>query len=178
MTLLLGAHDGSDALRGSVRRTLEAVPGGRGRVVVTTLDAHLRRTALAPERIAMVLVGASAVTALTLGILGLYGAMTEAVRQRRREIALRIALGAPGWRVIRQVVAEGLRLASAGIVVGSAASLAALHWLARVAPTAEVSTARLWIAAPIAMIGAVAIASIVPARQALTSDPLTMLRDR
>jgi ABC-type lipoprotein release transport system permease subunit len=178
MTLLLGARDGSSAVLGSVRRALEAVPGGKGRLTVTTLDAHLRRTALAAERIAMVLVGASAATALTLGILGLYAAMAEAVRQRRREIALRIALGAPGWRVIRQVVVEGLELAAAGIAAGTLGSLLAVRWLGRIAPSAEVLSVWVWTVAPLVMIGAVAVASVVPARRALTSDPLTIMRDR
>jgi hypothetical protein len=177
MTLLLGARDGSDAVLGSVRRALEAVPGGRG-VRLTTLDAHLSRTALAPERIASVLVGASAATALTLGILGLYAAMAEAVRQRRREIALRIALGAPGWRVIRQVVVEGLQLAAVGIAAGTLGSLLAIRWLGRIAPGAEALSVWVWAAAPLVMIGAVAVASVVPARRALTSDPLTIMRDR
>src|SRR4029450_10998232 len=152
MTLLFGAAAGSGARLGSVRRALEAVPGGRG-VRLTTLDAHLSRTALAPERIASVLVGASAATALTLGILGLYAAMAEAVRQRRREIALRLALGAPGWRVIRQVVIEGLQLAAAGIVAGTLGSLVVVRWLGRIAPGAELLGVWLWTAAPLVMIG-------------------------
>ena len=115
-----------------MRRRLDDVPGGR-RPVVTTLDAHLSRTALASERIATMLVGASAATALTLGVLGMYGAMADAARQRRREIALRIALGAQGWRVIRQVLAEGLRLAGAGTVAGMLGSILVARWLARIA---------------------------------------------
>jgi predicted permease len=177
MTLLLGARDGSDRVLGSVRRALEAVPGGTG-VRLTTLDAHLSRTALASERIASVLVAASAATALTLGVLGLYAAMAEAVRQRRREIALRIALGAPGWRVIRQVVVEGLQLAAVGIVAGTLGSLVAVRWLGRIAPGADMLSVWVWAAAPAVMLGAVAVASVIPARRALTSDPLTIMRNR
>jgi predicted permease len=177
MTLLLGSRDGSDRVLGSVRRALEAVAGGTG-VRLTTLDAHLSRTALASERIASVLVTASAATALTLGILGLYAAMAEGVRQRRREIALRIALGAPGWRVIRQVVVEGLQLAAVGITAGTLGSLVAIRWLGRIAPSAEVLSVWVWAAAPLVMIGAVAVASVIPARRALTSDPLSIMRDR
>jgi ABC-type antimicrobial peptide transport system permease subunit len=53
-----------------------------------------------------------------LGVLGLYGAMTDSVRRRRREFAVRVALGAPAWDVIRRVRAEGARLARAGAVAG------------------------------------------------------------
>jgi hypothetical protein len=177
MTLMLGAREPTDVTLGLVRRALEAVPGGSGRVTVTTLDAQLSRTALAPERIASVLVGASAAMALTLGVLGLYGAMMEAARQRRREIALRIALGAPGWRVIRQVVLEGARLAVAGIVAGTLGSVLVARWMARITSTAGIVTVWVWLAAPLIVMVAVVVASVIPARRALTADPLTIMRN-
>jgi putative ABC transport system permease protein len=178
MTLILGAREPNDAMLASVRRAIEAVPGARpGDAVVTTLDAHLSRTALAPERIAAVLVGASAATALTLGVLGLYGAMTDAARQRRREIAVRIALGAQGWRVIRQVLAEGVRLAAAGTVAGLIGARLVARWLAGITPSAGAPTVWVWLAAPLVLVVAVAIASVLPARRALMVDPLTIMRD-
>lgn len=101
MTLILAAREVSDAVLADLHRRLEAVPGrGPAPVVVRTLDSHLSKTSLAPSRIATTLVGASAATALALGVLGLYGAMTDSVRRRRREIAVRIALGAPALDVI------------------------------------------------------------------------------
>jgi ABC-type antimicrobial peptide transport system permease subunit len=178
MTLILGAREENDAVLASVRHGLDVVPGGTpGGVVVTTLDAHLGRTALAPERIATTLVGASAATALALGVLGLYGVMTDAVRQRRREIAVRVALGAQGWRVIRQLLVEGVRLAGAGTVAGMLGSLLVTRWLARITPVAGSLTVWVWLAAPLVLVGAVAIASVLPARRALMVDPLTIMRD-
>jgi predicted permease len=178
MTLILGAAQSSDATVATVRRKLDAVPGrGPAPVVVRTLDAHLSRTALAPLRIATSLVGASAATALTLGVLGLYGAMADAARQRRREIALRMALGAQRWRVIRQVLAEGARLAVAGGVAGMLGSLLVAKSLAQIVPNAETPSVLVWLAVPLLLIAAVAIASVVPARQALKADPLTIMSD-
>jgi putative ABC transport system permease protein len=175
MTLILSARTADDATVASVRRRLEGLPGGSS--VVTTLDAHLSRTALASDRIATVLVGASAATALTLGMLGLYGAMTDAARQRRRETAVRIALGARGWRVIHPVLAEGLRLAGAGAVAGMLGSILVARWLARFTPSAGQSPVWVWLAAPLVLIVAVAMASALPARRALRVDPLTIMRD-
>ena len=178
MTLLLRTRDATDTMLTALHRRLDAVPGrGPAPVVVKTLEAHLSRTSLAPLRIATVLVGTSAATALALGVLGLYGAMTDAARQRRRDIAVRLALGAQGWRVIRQVLADGLRLAGAGTVAGMLGSLLVARLLARITPSAGSLSVWVWLAAPLMLIGAVAIASVLPARRALRVDPLTITRE-
>ena len=177
MTLLLNARTNDDRTLTAVRRALDLVPGGRSGSVVTTLEAHLSRTALAADRIATILVGAAAATALTLGILGLYGAMSDAARRRRREIAVRLALGAQSWRVIRQVLAEGIKLASVGAVAGLAGSLLVARWLSRVTPIAGGAPLWAWLAAPLVLMVSVAIASVLPARRAASVDPLTIMRD-
>jgi ABC-type antimicrobial peptide transport system permease subunit len=175
MTMVIGSREGGDALVTRVRRALEAAPFGEV-LQTTTLDAHLSRTALAPERIATVLVGVSAITALAIGILGMYGAMSDAVRNRRREIALRIALGAPGSRIVRQVVAEGVRLATAGAIAGMAGSITIAGWLGRIAPDASAPAIWIWLAAPAALAAVVLVASVIPVGRALAVDPLTIMR--
>jgi len=178
MTLVLGVPDASREVIGALRRRIAAVPGGAGSVVVTTLDAQLARTALVTERIAMVLVGVFTTTALMLGVLGLYGAMTDAARRRRRDMALCLALGAQGWRLTRQLVVEGLRLAAAGAAVGMLVAVVLSRWLARLTPTDGALTPWVWIAAPLVLTAAVMIASVLPVRRALKVDPLTIMRDR
>jgi ABC-type antimicrobial peptide transport system permease subunit len=132
---------------------------------------------MAPERIAIVLVGASASVALVLGMLGLYGAMADAARQRRREFGVRIALGSQGWRLVRQVVAEGARLAAGGLVAGLLLSRLAGRWLTPISTTASAPALWVWLAAPLALLGAVLIASVLPARLALGTNPLSVMRD-
>lgn len=177
MTLILGARDANDALMGQVRRRLEMVPGGAALPVVRTLDAHLRLTALAPLRIATVLIGALAVIALALGVIGVHGALADAARQQRREIGVRIALGAQAWRVIRQVMGQGGRLAAAGALAGMAGSFLVLHLLARIVPSGGVPPAWAWVVGPLVLIGAVAAASVWPAWRASRVDPLTIARE-
>jgi predicted permease len=176
MTLILSGRTDEDTLTGLHHR-LEAVPGAFTPPAVKTLEMHLRRTALAPLRLATVLVGAFAATALALGVLGLYGALADAARQRRREIAVRIVLGAPGWRVIRQVMGEGGRLAGAGAVAGMIGSIVAARQLTGVVPAAPSVSVWVWVAAPLVLLGAAAMASVLPACRALTVDPLTIARD-
>jgi hypothetical protein len=177
MTLLLSAHDAGPDTQVAVRRRLEGVTGAAAPPSVTTLDAQLARTALAFERIATVLVGASAATALALAVLGLFGAMAEAARQRRREFAVRLALGAPRWRIVRQVLVEGARLAGTGLAAGMLGSILVARWMARITPGAEATSVWVWLAPPIVLAGAVVMASVLPARRASSVDPLTALRN-
>jgi putative ABC transport system permease protein len=175
MTMMVGSREVDDDQLQLLRRRLTAVQGGMVRRVVS-LEQHLSVTALAPERIAATLVGVSALMALVLGVLGMYSAMADSMRQRRREVALRIALGARGWRLIRQVLVEGFTMAVAGAFGGVIASVAVARWLELTPPTLRPG---LWVfvIAPLALTAAVLFASVVPMRRALAVDPLTIMRD-
>lgn len=177
MTMIMETDGvGSAALR-ELHRRIALIPGGKEKSIkVMTLDRHMSRTALAPERITTVLVGASAMIALALGMLGLYGVMSDAARRRQREFALRIALGAQGGHVMRQVMNEGARLVAIGTIAGLAASAVIAQWIAQVSPTTEGSSPVIWIMAPIALAAAVGLASVLPARKAIASDPLMIMR--
>jgi predicted permease len=176
MTLVLGAQNADDRMVEAVRRAVNGVPGNGALPSVKTLEAHLNRTALAPLRIAAALVGAFAATALALGILGLYGALSDAIRQRRPEIAMRIALGAPAWRLVRQVSGEGARFAAAGAVAGLLGSILVSRSLTRITLVDTPPAIGVWMAAPLVLLGAAAIASILPALRAVRIDPLTIMR--
>jgi putative ABC transport system permease protein len=118
------------------------------------------------------------VTALALGALGIAGALVEFTRQRRREIALRIALGAQRWRVMAQVVREGLRLAGLGVIAAALGSVPVARWLARITPEAGSAPVWVWLAAPLVLALAVTIASVLPVGRALAVNPLTVMRDQ
>jgi ABC-type lipoprotein release transport system permease subunit len=178
MTLIVGAQEVNGPMLTDLRRRIESVPGrGPAPLVVKTLETQLGETALAPLRIAGVIVGASATTALVLSVLGLFGALSDAARQRRRELAVRIALGAQRWRVICQVLREGAQLAGAGTLAGILGSLLLSKWLAPITLGNGSLPLWVWLAAPILLAGAVAIASVLPARRALMVHPLTIMRD-
>ena len=178
MTLIVGAREANGTMLTDLRRTIERIPGhGPAPLVVKTLEAHLAQTALAPLRIATMIIGASATTALILSVLGLFGALSDAARQRRRELAVRIALGAQRWRVIWQVLIEGGRLACAGVLAGMLGSLLLSRWLARITVGNRSPALWVWLAAPLVLAGAVVIASVLPARRASIVNPLTIMRD-
>ena len=78
---------------------------------------------LAPRRFAVRILGFFAAAALLLASLGLYGVLSYAITMRRREIGIRIALGAKRTAVLRLVVGQGLRLAGTGVALGIAAAI-------------------------------------------------------
>jgi len=178
MTLIARARQVKDAVLLDLRRRIESVPGhGPAPVAIQTLAAHLSHTALAPLRIATVIIGASATTALMLSILGLFGTLNDAARQRRRELSIRVALGAQRWHVVYQVLREGGRLAATGALLGTLGSLALSRLLAPLIPGNRLPALWVWLAAPLVLALAVVIASVLPARRAVMANPVTIMRE-
>ena len=136
----------------------------------------LVRASLAERRFYASLLGAFAVLALALAAIGIYGVIAYSVQQRRRELGIRIALGASAALVVRLVVRQGMTLA----LIGSAFGLAGAGVLTRVlrgqlfnvTPTDPVT----FVAVPAALVVVALIACVVPARRAVSVDPATAIR--
>lgn len=178
MSMIIALREVNGPTLTDLRRRLEAVPGrGPSPILVRTFEMYLNQTSLAPLRIAIVLLGASATTALLLSVLGLFSALSDVARQRRRELAIRIALGASRWRVIRQVLGEGVRLACAGILAGMLVCIALSRWMKGITPGSGSPALWVWVAAPLALAAVVSVASVLPARRALMTNPLTIMHE-
>ena len=177
MAVIAQTSHASPEMVAEIGRRLRSVPGGASVPVAMTLEERLARTSLGPERIAMVLIGAAAVISLGLGLLGAYGVMADSVRQKKREIALQLALGAPGWRIVAGVFRDGARSAAAGSAAGLAVAAALTAGAARGSGAAAVPAAWMWLACPVVLLAVVALASVLPARWALAVDPLTLTRE-
>jgi hypothetical protein len=178
ISMILRVREINSRLLNRLRRALEAVPGrGRGPVLVRTLETYLIQTSLAPLHIAMVLLGVSATMAFLLTVMGLLGALNDLARQRRRELAIRIALGAQRWRVIAHVLGEAVRLAGGGTVAAMLAWLALSRWMSGITGDRGAPALWVWMAAPIALAAVVAVAGLLPARRALMIDPVVIMRE-
>ena len=127
--------------------------------------------------IATALVAACAALALALGVVGVYGVMADAVRARQREIALRLALGAPASHIVYGVFRDGLRLSAAGAAIGMAAAWALLRLLLHADDGFAQPAAWIWAACPAVLLVMLVIATIAPARWALAVNPLSIARD-
>jgi putative ABC transport system permease protein len=133
---------------------------------------QLMGNAIARQRLAMTLMVSFAVLALALAGVGVYGVMSYAVEQRRREIGVRLALGAQTSDVLRLVVKQGMTLAGAGIAIGVAAALA----LAKLMTGFSSLLYGVKATDPVTFTLISLLAVLIPARRATKVDPMIAIR--
>ena len=131
---------------------------------------------LAPTRFVLTLLTVFSGIALVLAATGLYGVLAFTVRQRTKEIGIRMAFGAMSANVVRDVMKRGLTIAGVGTLIGLGGALALggflEHHLFGVTSTDPISL----LATVIVVLVVAALASYVPARRAVSVDPLIALR--
>jgi predicted permease len=141
------------------------------RTLKDVYDKSMARTSFA-----LVMLAIAGAMALLLGVVGIYGVIAYAVSQRRREIGIRIALGAPAAGLQRMFVRHGLLLA----IIGAALGLAAAAGLTRLVESLLFGVKALdpatYAAVAVLLIAAAALASYLPARRATAVDPMEALR--
>jgi len=137
---------------------------------------ELHAEALAQPRLLATLLGAFAVSALFLSLLGIYGVVAYAVGHRTTEIGVRLALGATPRQVVGLVVGDGVKLGLTGLVLGVAGGLAVTATLGTllygVAPHDPVT----YVVAAVVIFGTAALGSWLPARRASRIPPTEALR--
>jgi ABC-type antimicrobial peptide transport system permease subunit len=131
---------------------------------------------LARPRFNAFLLSGFGISALLLSSVGLYAVMAAYVRQRDREIALRLALGATAARIRRLVLAETLRLAGLGAAIGLAGAAAATRFLRSMLFEVDPLDPPAVLGAAALLVVAAAIASYVPVRRATRVDAVALLR--
>jgi ABC-type antimicrobial peptide transport system permease subunit len=163
-------------LSGTIERLVREVDAAVPIVRLRDMDSVFAESIRRPRLLAQLL-GAFAGLALLLAAIGTYGVLSYMVTERRREIGIRIALGAARSQVLTQIMKQGLQVTAMGVTIGLAGALALNRLIASllfgVQPT-DTAT----IAFVIAAIMAVAVvASWLPAWRASRLDPNVALRD-
>jgi predicted permease len=171
--ILRGALDPS-AISVQARAQIQAIDPELPVFQAETLNEVLS-TSLSVRRFSMEMVAFFAATALLLAGLGIYGTISYLVNEQRREIAIRLALGAQRGDILNMVLSRGLGLAVAGAAIGLAGALVVSHLMSGllfgVAPTDLLTFAGVTL-----VLTAVALAaSYIPALRAMRLDPNTML---
>jgi putative ABC transport system permease protein len=171
------AHTAGDPTRiaDTVRRAMVPVDRDVAVFRTVTLAEHLQE-ALAANRLTVALVTTCGVMALSLALVGLYGVVSYTVVRRRREIGVRMALGATPWQVLRLLLAENGGVVVTGLVAGAIVALASTRLLGSMLYGVSATDVQTYGLVTLT-VGVVAVlASVLPARRALRVDPVAALR--
>ncbi|MES1242619.1 MAG: ABC transporter permease, partial [Acidobacteriota bacterium] len=177
LSLVIRTDAGEGETLSAIRRIVAALDPG-----IPTYDesslSQLVHDASARTRALAVLLAIASVVTLLLGAVGLYGVMAYSVSIRRRELGIRMALGARPVDISRMISLHGLRLAGVGIVIGTACALATSQLLRGllygVSPTDLVTLS----ATPAALLVVAFIASWIPAHRAAAVHPAETLQSQ
>ena len=163
------------ALLPSIRSAIWAIDSNQALGTPVALEDYIGRT-LRPRRLLTGVIGVFAGTALLLAALGVYGVVRYRVTQQLKEIAIRVALGAPGWRITAAVLSDTIACVSVGLTGGLLLALAAAStirsYLFGVDPRDGVTL----VGACTLVVAAALLAAYLPARRAPRVDPIAALR--
>jgi putative ABC transport system permease protein len=163
------------SLASSVRNAVWAVDKDQPVADIDTMD-HIVSEAIARQRFSMLLLGIFAALALVLAAVGIYGVMSYSVAQRTHEIGIRMALGARRADVLQMTVKQGLRLVSAGMILGLAAAFLLTRVLASLLFGISATDPITFIGISLVLLAVAILASYVPALRATKVDPIVALR--
>jgi len=164
------------AMAETVRQKIHEIEPARSVFNIAPLTDHLDE-AFAENRLRTVLLAFFAATAVSLACVGLYGTLSYSVNVRRREVGLRLALGALQGQIVKQFLFQGLGVSFLGCVAGSVLAAAFARVLSGmlygVSPT-DVTTL---LGVVVLVLGVAAVASLAPAIRAASVEPMQVLRE-
>ena len=159
----------------SVRDAVWSLDKNQPVAEVKTMEDYLD-AAVSQRRLSMFLLSAFAGFATFLAAVGIYGLMSYGVAQRSHEIGIRMALGAERRDIVRLILGQGMRLTLLGAVIGGAASIAAMRWIASELYGVRAFDPATLVSVIAFLIIVALIACYVPARRATKVDPMSALR--
>ena len=166
---------GSEGLMNEIRRVVWSVDPNLPLAEVRTLNDYYTRS-MARTSFTLVMLAVAGSMALFLGIVGLYSVIAYSVSQHRREIGIRMALGAGKSAILKMVISQGIKLVLIGVAIGLAAALGLTRFLSASLYGVKPGDPLTLVAVSALLIAVAFLASYLPARQAAKVDPLVALR--
>lgn len=162
------------ALAGAVKAAVHEVDPGLAVAQLRPLSSVVAESVAADRFMARLLTAFSAV-ALLLAAVGIFGVISYSVAQRRREIGVRMAVGASRGDVVRLIVTGAIRLAGAGVLLGVIGALAASRLLQSLLFGVRPSDPVTFVASGVVLLGVALVASVLPAWTAARTPPASVL---
>ena len=162
-------------LASAVRNAIWSVNRDQPIAELTTMESVLG-TSVARQKLLAWLLGIFGLLGLLLGALGIYGLLSFAVTQRKQEIGVRSALGAPASSVMRMILGHGMALACGGVIIGTIAAALLTRQLQTQLYGITSGDPGTYVEVIVVLLATALIASWSPARRALAIDPVTAMR--
>jgi predicted permease len=175
MTLVLRSRGEPSALSQAIKQQLNAIDPDLPMYSVRTMDERVTES-LARRRFSMILLELLSGAALALATIGIYGVMAFLVNQGRREIGIRMALGATQHEILKLVVFKGMTIAVSGVAVGLAAALVFTRLMRSLLFGIDAADPATFGAISLLLTLVALLAIYIPARHAARIEPIVCLR--
>jgi len=172
---LRSQRTGSQSLMSDVRRAVWSVDANLPLAEVHTLDYYYRKS-MARTSFALVMLALAGSMALLLGIVGLYGVVAYSVSQRKREVGVRMALGARREELVGMFVRHALGLTAVGVALGLVAAWALMRLMSSLLFGVKPVDLVTYGVVSLALMATAALSTYLPARRAATVNPVETLR--
>jgi ABC-type antimicrobial peptide transport system permease subunit len=175
-TLILKTAADPQLMTTALRKVISAMDPGVSLSNINSLDNLIANTFMI-RQVAMMVVGAFSIVALFLATIGLYAVLSYSVIQRRRELGIRIALGAHATSILRLVIGQGIRVVAIGLAVGITVALIVFQLIQSVLYGVSAADGFAVLLAVLVLGLAASIACFLPALRATRINPITALRE-
>jgi putative ABC transport system permease protein len=176
MTLTVRTFNNPDALTAAIRDQISAVDKNQPVWGVATMERRISLSVWQP-RVHSWVFSVFAAIALVLVTLGVYSVTAYLVRQRTHDIAIRMALGARKWQILKPILGHGLLLAATGIVIGLFIAFAIARVLSGLLYGVTPTDPKAFVGMTLLLLGVVLVANLIPALRAIRIDPIVALRE-
>ena len=164
------------ALLALIRREIAAVDPNVPIADIRTME-QMVASSVAPSRFTMAILSTFAGVALLLASVGIYGVLAYSVNQRRREIGIRMSLGAQRRDVLQLFLSQGMSVTLIGIVIGLGGAWGLTRIMRSLLYSVSPTDLRVFLAVPLTFAAIAFLASLFPARKAARVNPIIVLRE-
>jgi predicted permease len=175
MSLVARTRSDPAAVLRAVQGTVRAMDPEMPVFDVRTMEDHMG-IALLPARLGGTVLGLFGILGLTLAAVGIYGVTAYSVARRRRELGIRVAMGADRSSVLRMVLSEGMRTTALGVAIGLAAAAGAARLVSGLLYDTSAFDPFAFVGVPAVLAAVALLAVYVPARRAAGLEPMRSLR--